>query len=108
MDIYLPGSTLSIRRVAMFDVKWYSILNALLVFRTGVNDYSKFKELFNVSVYTASMFKSDPRQAWIYNLCNHYKIGVLEWNYLYVYSALYRRYFNVGNHYDLDILRRYL
>lgn len=92
----------------MFDVKWYSLLNALLVFRTDVNDYSKFKELFNVSAYYASMFKSDCRQAWIYAVCNHYKIGVYEWNSLYVYSALYRLYFNVGNNYDLDILRRYL
>lgn len=88
----------------MFDVKWYSLLKALLVFRTDVNDYSKFKDLFNV-VIKLKAFNRDPRNAWLSTICFQYKVGVREFNTMYVYSALHRLYFNVGNHYDLDVLR---
>ena len=88
----------------MFDVKWYSLLTALLVFRRNVNDYSKFQELFNV-VITLKAFNRDPRNTWLSALCFQYKVGVQEFNTMYVYSALHRLYFNVGNHYDLDVLR---
>ena len=87
----------------MFDVKWYSLLKALLVFRTDLNDYSKFNDLFNIGNMLKA-FKRDPRKSWLCAMCFQYKIGVREFNTMYVYSAIHRLYFNVGNHYDWDIL----
>ena len=94
----------------MFDIKWYALLKALLVFRTDINDYSKYQELFNVSNLPADYraYHKDPRKAWVNTMCFQYKIGVHEYNSIYIYTCLYRLYFNIDNKYDLAILRNFV
>ena len=80
----------------MFDLEWYELLNAILMFRAKMDNNTNIRTLCHNLRF--SINSED-----IHNVCVKYKINTTQLSILSMYVSLIKLYFNIHNKTDINI-----